>query len=150
MRPLYFLIVVTLLNHSAFAGTRVALWLYAIHVQVTRFTVGVLMALYALLPMLFAVSMGRLTDRIGARTPMLAGSVALALGTLLPYLWESLGALYLASVLIGSSFMMYHVAYQNIVCYIGRTGVRPMKFSLPALGFAALSFTGPRIAGLRI
>ncbi len=150
MRPLYFLIVVTLLNHSAFAGTRVAVSLYAIHLQATPFTVGVLMALYALLPMLFAVGMGRLTDRIGARTPMLAGSVALALGTLLPYLWESLGALYLASVLIGSSFMMYHVAYQNIVGYIGRPEDRPMNFSLAALGFSVSGFTGPMIAGLGI
>src|SRR3989442_3258565 len=108
------------------------------------------MALYALLPMLFAVGMGRLTDRIGARAPMLAGSVALALGTLLPYLWESLGALYLASVLIGSSFMMYHVAYQNIVGYLGRPEDRPMNSSLAALGCSVSGFTGPMIAGLGI
>jgi predicted MFS family arabinose efflux permease len=150
VRTLYFLIFITLLNHSTFAGTRVAVSLYAIHLQATPFTVGVLMALYALLPMLFAVSMGRLTDRIGARTPMLAGSVALALGTLLPWLWESLGALYVASVLIGSSFMMYHLAYQNIVGYIGRPEDRPINFSLAALGFSVSGFAGPMIAGFGI
>jgi len=150
VRTLYFLIFITLLNHSAFAGSRVAVSLYAIHLNATPFTVGVLMALYALLPMLFAVSMGRLTDRVGARMPMLAGSVTLAGGTLLPYLWENLGALYLASVLIGSSFMMYHVAYQNIVGYIGRPEDRPVNFSLAALGFSVSGFTGPMIAGFGI
>jgi predicted MFS family arabinose efflux permease len=100
--------------------------------------------------MLFAVGMGRLTDRIGARTPMLAGSVALALGALLPWLWEGLGALYFASVLIGSSFMMYHVAYQNIVGYMGRPDDRPANFSLAALGFSLSGFTGPMIAGVGI
>ena len=150
MRTLYFLIFITLLNHSAFAGSRVAVSLYAIHLNATPFTVGVLMALYALLPMLFAVSIGRLTDRVGARMPMLAGSVALAGGTLLPYLWENLGALYLASVLIGSSFMMYHVAYQNIVGYIGRPEDRPMNFSLAALGFSVSGFTGPGFEGSEI
>jgi len=150
VRTLYLLIFVTLLNHSVFAGTRVAVSLYALHLHATPFMVGVLMALYALLPMLFAVSMGRFSDRFGARMPMLTGSIALAAGTLIPYLWESLFALSVASVLIGSSFMMYHVAYQNIVGYLGRPEDRPVNFSLAALGFSISGFTGPMIAGFGI
>ena len=150
MRTLYFLIFITLLNHSAFAGSRVAVSLYAIHLHATPFTVGALMALYAVLPMLLAVSMGRLIDRIGARFPMLIGSVAVGAGTLLPYLWQSLGALYPASVLIGSGFMMYQVAAQNSIGYLGRPEDRPMTFSLAALGFSVSGFTGPMIAGFGI
>lgn len=150
MRPLHLLIFITLLNHSAFAGTRVAVSLYAIHLHATALTVGFLMALYALLPMLFAVSMGRLTDRIGARIPMLAGSIVLAAGTAVPYLWQSLHALYLASVLIGSSFMMYQVAMQNIVGYMGPPEERQVNFSLAALGFSVSGFTGPMLAGFGI
>jgi predicted MFS family arabinose efflux permease len=150
VRTLYFLIFITLLNHTAFVGTRVVMSLYAIHLNATPFTVGVLMALYALLPMLFAVSMGRLSDRIGSRAPMLIGSVALAASALIPYLWPGLGALYVASALIGSSFMTYHVAYQNMVGYIGRPEDRPMNFSMVALGFSISGFTGPMIAGFGI
>ncbi len=150
MRTLYFLIFITLFNHSVFAGTRVAVSLYAIHLHASPFTVGVLMALYALLPMFFAVSMGRLIDRIGARMPMLIGSVTLAVGTLIPYLWESLVALCLASVLIGSSFMMYQVAAQHIIGYIGQPEDRPVNFTLAALGFSVSGFTGPMIAGFGI
>ena len=150
MRNLHLLIFITLLNHSAFAGSRVAVSLYAIHLHASPFTVGILMALYALLPMLFAVTMGRLSDRIGARMPMLAGSVVLAAGTIVPYLWQSLHALFLASVLIGSSFMMYHVAMQNIVGYIGPPEDRPMNFSLAALGFSVSGFAGPMLAGFGI
>jgi len=150
MRTLYLLIFITLLNHSVFAGTRVSVSLYAIHLQATPFTVGVLMALYALLPMLFAVGMGRLTDRIGWRAPMLAGSVAIAAGALLPFLWQSLVSLFPACVLIGSGFMMYQVAAQNIVGYIGRPEDRPTNFSLSALGFSISGFAGPMIAGFGI
>lgn len=150
MRTLYFLIFITLFNHSVFAGTRVAVSLYAIHLHASPFTVGVLMALYALLPMFFAVSMGRLIDRIGARMPMLIGSVTLAVGALIPYLWESLVALCLASVLIGSSFMMYQVAAQHIIGYIGQPEDRPVNFTLAALGFSVSGFTGPMIAGFGI
>ena len=150
MRTLYLLIFITLLNHSVFAGTRVAASLYAIHLGATPFTVGVLMALYALLPMFFAVSMGRRTDRVGARPPMLAGSVAIGLGAILPFLWPGMAALYLASMLIGTGFMMYQVAAQHIVGYIGAPEDRPVNFSLSALGFSISGFAGPMIAGFGI
>ena len=150
MRTLYLLIFITLLNHSVFAGTRVSASLYAIHLKATPFTVGVVMALFAFLPMLFAVSMGRMIDRIGARLPMLAGSVAIGAGAILPFLWQGMVALYLASVLIGSGFMLYQVAAQHIVGYIGRPEDRPMNFSLSALGFSISGFAGPMIAGFGI
>jgi len=73
VRALYFLMLLSVLNHSTFAGTRVVVALYAIRLGETPFTVGTLMALYSLLPMLFAVTVGRLTDRLGVRAPMLAG-----------------------------------------------------------------------------
>jgi len=150
VRTLYLLIFITLLNHSVFAGTRVAASLYAIHLGATPFTVGALMALYAILPMLFAVSMGRWTDRIGARPPMLIGSVAIGSGAILPFLWPGMPALYVASVLIGSGFMMYQVAAQHIVGYIGKPEDRPVNFSLSALGFSISGFLGPMIAGFGI
>lgn len=150
MRTLYLLIFITLLNHSVFSGTRVAASLYAIHLEATPFTVGALMALYALLPMFFAVSMGRWTDRMGARVPMLAGSIAIGSGASLPFLWPGMAALYLASVLIGSGFMMYQVAAQHIVGYIGKPEDRPVNFSLSALGFSISGFLGPMIAGFGI
>ena len=150
MRTLYLLIFITLLNHSVFAGTRVSASLYAIHLGATPFTVGALMALYSVLPMLFAVSMGRLTDRIGARFPMLTGSVAIGAGAILPFLWPGMSSLYFASVLVGSGFMMYQVAAQHIVGYIGKPADRPMNFSLSALGFSVSGFAGPMIAGFGI
>src|SRR5258705_13221492 len=126
---------------------RVSVSLYAILLQATPFPVGVLMGLYALLPVLFAVSMGRLTDRIGWRAPMLVGSVAIAAGAILPFLWQSLFSLYPTSVLIGSGFMMYQVAAQHIIGYIGPPEGRPSDFRLSALGFSISGFLGPMIAG---
>jgi predicted MFS family arabinose efflux permease len=150
VRTLYLLMLLSVLNHSTFAGTRVAVSLYAIQLGESPFTVGVLMALYSLLPMLFAVTIGRLTDRLGVRAPMLAGSVILAGSALVPFLWPGLGALYVASVLIGSSFMLYHVAAQNIVGYIGQPEDRAVNFSLVALGFSISGFSGPMLAGFGI
>jgi MFS family permease len=150
VRPLYLLMLLSVLNHTTFAGTRVVVALYAIRLGETPFTVGTLMALYSLLPMIFAVTIGRLTDRFGVRAPMLTGSVLLAAGTLTPLLWPQIEALYLVSMLVGSSFMLYHVAYQNVVGFIGRPEDRPMNFSMAALGFSISGFSGPMLAGLGI
>jgi len=93
---------------------------------------------------------GTLTDRIGWRGPCLVGSVAIAAGAILPFLWQNLLSLYPTSVLIGSGFMMYQVAAQHILGYIGRPEDRPMNFSLSALGFSVSGFIGPMIAGFGI
>jgi len=53
-------------------------------------------------------------------------------------------------VLIGSGFMMYQVAAQHIVGYIGRPEDRPVNFSLSALGFSISGFVGPMLAGFGI
>lgn len=150
MRTLYLLMLLSVLNHSTFAGTRVAVSLYAIRLGESPFTVGTLMALYSLLPMLFAVSIGRLTDRFGVRAPMLAGSAILAASALIPFLRPGIGGLYVASILIGSSFMLYHVAAQNVVGYIGRPEDRAVNFSVAALGFSISGFSGPMLAGFGI
>jgi MFS family permease len=150
VRTLYLLMLLSVLNHSTFAGTRVVVALYAIRLGETPFTVGTMMALYSLLPMLFAVSIGRLTDRFGVRAPMLTGSTILAASAFIPFVWPGVGALYLVSILVGSSFMLYHVAYQNIVGYIGRPEDRAINFSLAALGFSVSGFSGPMLAGLGI
>ena len=81
---------------------------------------------------------------------MLIGSAAIGIGASLPFLWPGMGSLYIASVLIGSGFMMYQVAAQHIVGYIGRPEDRPVNFSLSALGFSVSGFIGPMLAGFGI
>ena len=52
--------------------------LFALGLGGTEAAVGVLMALFALLPMLLSVSAGRLIDRIGPRRPLLVAFAVLA------------------------------------------------------------------------
>ncbi|MDA1116515.1 MAG: hypothetical protein O2979_00610 [Proteobacteria bacterium] len=107
--------VLTVLAHLAFVGSRVTVSLYAIELGATPLTVGVLMSLYAALPMLLAVHAGRRVDRGGPAGPLLAGSLAVAAGVLLPAAWPGLGALFFAATLIGTGFLFYHVALNNVV-----------------------------------
>ena len=133
---LWQLIAFTVLTHTVFNGSRMLVSLYAIHLHASPFTVGALMSSFALLPMALAVSAGRMIDRIGARWPMFAASLAVALGVLLPFIWPRLPTLYAASTLIGTGFMVFHVAVNQVVGAIGRPQDRATNFSWLALGFS--------------
>ena len=147
---LWHLIALTILAHTAFNGSRMLVALYAIQLHATAFTVGALMSSYALLPMLFAVGAGRLVDRGGARWPMFGASAAVALGALLPYFWPRLETLFAASTLIGTGFMMFHVAVSQMVGAFGRAEERAANFSWLALGFSVSASLGPLVTGFAI
>jgi len=147
---LWLLITLTVLTHSVFNGSRMLVSLYAIHLHASPFTVGALMSFYALLPMLFAVSAGRLVDRVGARWPMFWASVAVAAGALLPFIWPRLETLYAASTLIGTGFMVFHVAVNQVVGALGSSEDRASNFSWLALGFSVSGSLGPLLTGFAI
>jgi predicted MFS family arabinose efflux permease len=147
---LWQLVALTILAHTAFNGSRMLVSLYAIQLHASAFTVGTLMSSFALLPMLLAVSAGRFIDRSGARWPLFAASFTMALGLLLPFVFPRLWTLYAASTLIGTGFMVFHVAVNQVVGAIGRAEERAANFSWLALGFSVSSSLGPLVTGFAI
>ncbi|MCX7158780.1 MAG: MFS transporter, partial [Proteobacteria bacterium] len=103
-------ILLTILAHIAFTSSRMTVSLYALKLEASPFTIGVLMSLYALLPMLLSVSAGRLIDRIGPRLPLLWGNGMLFAGVILPFIFPGLPTLFVAATLIGSGFMLVALA----------------------------------------
>lgn len=144
------LILVSVAAHVALAGTRVTTSLYALSLHASEFTVGVLMALFALFPMLLGVPAGRLIDRIGLRRPMLAGCAALSVGCLLPALLPGLSILYPAVVLAGTGFMVVQIGSQHTVGAMSDEAARSSNFGWLALGYSISSFSGPVLAGFII
>ncbi len=142
-------ILLTVLTHVAFVGSRVTIALYGIHLGATPLTVGVLMSLYAFLPMLLAVYAGRQIDRIGPQRPMLYSSVGLVAAVALPGLWPSLAALHLAAMLIGTSFLFYHVALNNVIGQLGTPGRPPGEFQLVRARLLHQRLLRPAARGLR-
>ena len=150
MSPIAFVVILTVLNHIAYGGSRVTMALYAIHLQASAFNLGILLALYALLPALLSVRVGRWIDRVGVNPPMLYGSVALCVGTALPGTWPSLVALHIAACIIGVSFMLITVAAYHAVGALSKPEERPTNFSFLALGFSTSGFIAPILSGVII
>lgn len=100
----YLVIVPTLLLHLAFAGCRVNLSLFALHLDASPLVVGIILSLLALLPMTFAVGAGRIIDRIGVRKPMLLATVVVILGLIIGVVFPQIEALYLVSLIVGGGY----------------------------------------------
>lgn len=147
---IYLTLVLIVLNHTAFGGSRVVVSLYALESGATQMEVGILMALYAVVPMLFAIAIGRLADRVGPRLPMLLGSAGLGIALSLPALWPSTVTLYVSSFLLGCSFHFFFVTVTGIAGGIGGAQHRSRNYALISLGFSGAGFLGPLIAGFAI
>ena len=135
---------------SSFRASKVLVSLFAIELGASQFTIGVMIAMYSLLPALLAVYAGKLSDRLGVRVPMLAGSFGVAAGLLLPWLSPALPALYASAALIGAAHMFYNVSVQNLIGSLGGEEERTRNFANYALAMAIGSFLGPLAAGFSI
>ena len=143
-------IALGVVNHIVLAGSRVTVTLDALRQGSSTAMVGILLALFALLPALFAVAAGRLSDRIGVRRPMMVGSLVLAAGAALPLVFPGLPGLFVSAALMGVGFMLFQVPAQNATGEIGPPELRAHNFSTLALGYALSGLLGPLIAGLSI
>ncbi len=143
-------ILPTVLLHVAFSGCRVNLSLTALSLDASPFTVGAIASMLALLPMLFAVSAGRIIDRIGPRKPMLLGAAVELAGLVLGYAMPQIEMLFVVSALAGSGFMLFHIAVNHATGALGTADDRIKNFSLLALGFSTANFIGPTASGFAI
>jgi MFS family permease len=149
MEIVYF-VVLNVLGHLAFVGARMTTSLFALRLGASDFTVGVLMCLFAALPMLLSVSTGRLIDRSGPRTPLLISFSVLAFGTALPFAFPRIETLFVSSALLGIAFMYIHIGMNSVFGAHGGPERRAMNFAWLALGFSMSGSLGPLVAGFAI
>lgn len=146
----YVIVVLTMLNHIAYKGSKVLIALFALDLGANPFAIGILFSMYALFPVFLSVYAGKVSDRFGFRAPMLIGTLGLAAGLLLPYLVPQLATLYVSAVLIGMFYIFYTVAVQHLVGAYGEGHERTRYFSIYSLGIGITSLLGPMSAGFAI
>jgi len=138
-----------MLNHIALSGGRVAAALSGLHLGMSPFAVGGLLATFAVVPMLVSVSSGRLIDRIGVQRPLMAGNTMVVGGALLACLWPSPATLTMTAACVGVGFMLHQMATQRQLGH-GAADERMRNFSWMALAHALSGLIGPLAAGLSI
>lgn len=138
-----------MLNHVALSGGRIAGSLSALNMGMSPLTVGVLLAMFGILPMLLSVSAGRLVDRIGVQRPLLVGNIMVAASALLPFVWPSPVTLMITACVMGVGFMLHQMGSQRQLGH-GTNDERMRNFSWMSLSQAVSGLVGPLAAGLSI
>jgi len=149
--PIPFALIAALaLGHAGFTGNRFTLTLHAVALGASPLQIGALLGLVMVVPMFMAVHMGRWSDRVGYAGVAAAGLALLLAAGLLVGMWPAMPALYLASVLSGTGYMLAHVAVNNAIGKATPAGRTTDAFSAMALAFSVSGLTGPLAAGAMI
>lgn len=138
-----------MLLHSVLSGTRVAVMLAGLNLGLSTFEVGILVAVFALLPMMFSVQAGRLIDIKGPWRPMCVSAGLVLVGAVIPFVWLDIISLILCAILVGLGHMVYQVAALSQLGR-GNNEQRVRHFSWLSLSLAFSGTVGPLVAGLSI
>src|SRR4051794_39637619 len=98
------LIFINVTGHMAFSGGQLTGSLFILNNGYPEALVGVFMALFAVIPVLTSLQIGRWVDRAGAVRAMRAGVVLVLFGAWLPVAFLSLPTLLLTGVTVGFGF----------------------------------------------
>jgi MFS family permease len=150
MPAIYVVLFIVLLNMAAYRGSKLALTLFAIDLGASQISIGALIAMYSVAPVMLGLYAGKLTDRLGVRKPMIAGTLGVFVALMIPYVFPGLPALYVTSALIGASWVFYNVCAQNLIGILSNAASRPRNFSNYGLVMAGGSFFGPQLCGFSI
>ncbi len=148
------IIAIAVVTHMAFVAARMTASLYALANNASTFTVGVILSLFSLVPMLIALRAGRWLDAVGTRRPILIGTLLMLAGVLLPWIFSyataDLAPLLVAAALVGTGAMLTMLAIQKVVGDRADPTRRAAAFSWLALGASVSGFAGPVVSGLLI
>ncbi|HET7158426.1 MAG TPA: MFS transporter [Burkholderiales bacterium] len=141
-----YVLTLTALSGAAVRAGNMVLVLYALNLETSAFVIGLLGAMFAVLPMLFSMPAGKLADRYGSRALLLFCVVGSGVGLLVPWAFPGITAMFIAAALIGLSLAMV-VPLQNLVGLISTPETRARNFANFSLGMGAANLMGPLIGG---
>lgn len=150
-RPLLALIVGQVCLHGTMAGVRLAAPLLALRDGRSEWAVGVLLALFAVAPIVAALPSGRLVDRRGYHPPMRLAVGLVVAGAAIAAASQHLMALGVAALLCGAGANVGLIAIQRTAGRLADgTTERVRVFSWLGLAPALANVIGPVLAGILI
>lgn len=143
------LCVLTMSLHAVLTSSRVAVMLAGLNLGLSTFEVGILVAVFAMLPMMFSVKAGRMIDASGPWKPMYLSSGVVLAGSVIPFIWLDMISLIACAILVGIGQMVFQVAALGQLGR-GTNEERVKHFSWLPLALSLSGTVGPLVAGLSI
>ncbi len=149
-RPLKLIVLMSVLTHVGFGGSRVLSSLFALQLDASPLMIGVVVSLYALLPLFLAVRAGQIVDRLGMRLPLVFGAAMVVCGLLIPWFFPNVIAICVSASVLGVGFMAWQVAAQTLTGSLSGPESRAYNFALLGMGFSVSGLVGPLVTGFSI
>jgi MFS family permease len=127
--------------------SRVIITLFALKLGAQPLAVGILAAMFSVLPTLLSWHVGRFSDRFGARWLLMLGTAAGISGMLVAYAIPGIPALLVTAALSGLLPAFSAAPLQNLVGLQSDPQDRPKNFSNLSLVFSFTGLAGPLLAG---
>ncbi len=144
---IYFTFGLAFLSFMAALSLRLLITLLALDQGAPPVTVGVLVSVLAICPLLLSLPMGLLADRHGSRWLLVFSASATGIGVLIPVIFSSIHALYFTSLLGGLGFASSAVVLQNLVGIQSPPEKRTRNFSNYSLVTASCLLVAPLVTG---
>ena len=142
--------LIAALGPATFLGSRLVATLQALQLGADTVTIGMLTALYGLLPIFLGQLTGRVTDRIGVKLPLFIWGLILFVAQVIPWLHLSIATLAASALLVGFAFMGNMVSTNQAVAGLSAPDRRTGNFGWMTAANALGSALGPVMAGIAI
>lgn len=140
--------------HCGFTSSRVISTLYALHYGEPSWMVGVILCVYAAVPALISIHVGKWIDKIGVRLPITLSVCMITTACLIPVFlpFEQFGIwpVFAVSLLAGTGFVFTLISGQGLVGQLSTNKTRATAFTYQSIAFSLSGSTGPVVAGYLI
>jgi MFS family permease len=136
--------------YAGVTGFKLTLSLAALALGLSPAAIGLMLAMFSLVPILVGVRGGRMIDRIGVRRPMIGGALVVALGAAACAALPHPVVLAIATPCVGMGLMAFHLGMQHATGEIGGDARRTANFNLLTMSFSVAGILGPPLVGAAI
>lgn len=150
MRQVATITALSAATNTAVNALRLLLTLHAIALGAGPFLVGVMNALYFLLPSFISVSLGRWMDRRGYMPGLVLSCIAPIAVAVACFAMPNLAMLSVGMVVTGAAYMATGLALNSAAALAGRPEERVSNFAWLTIGLSLGNMFGPAAAGFGI
>ncbi|OIJ13848.1 hypothetical protein BKP35_08715 [Anaerobacillus arseniciselenatis] len=128
-------------------GSRPLIPVYSSSLGASNLQIGVIIALFSLLPLFMAVPLGKIIDRLGNKTPLFLGIMIGSVSLIIPFYFINLVGLYVSQIFAGFSQLLFVLSMQTYLGQFSKSKIRDYFIAIFSIGVAIGSFAGPLISG---
>lgn len=129
-------------------GTRPLVPLFADENGASAVEIGIIVSMFPVLSLLFAVRIGKIIDRIGSKQPIFVSALVASLSLMIPAMSSHLIGIIISQLVAGIANTTFVVASQSYAGHSSHPSERESNILKFSIGVAIGSFLGPFIGGL--